>query len=284
MVLGFAIRQVSPFSRPGLVEIAASAGRMLLCGCAFPRWMKYRRDGALGRRTAKYLRDFVLPQQYFLRLRSLLLLYPRSSFWLSGPEKNVLSYLTVYPQLPRLTRPACSRLVVEPIRQQRGNAMRLQIAALSIALLLPLQLFARSKTDVIVMNNGDHLTCEIKGLDQGTLSVSFDYIKGTTSVDWSKVHHLESKQLFIVKAEDGSVYVGMIRAIDSAAGRPMQIIPSDAPEEMVEVKHAYVIDLTQTSANFWQRFNGSLNSGINYAKGNNSTQYNLSANVDYPRE
>jgi hypothetical protein len=162
--------------------------------------------------------------------------------------------------------------------------MKIQIAVLSIALLFTLPLSARSKTDVIVMNNGDRMTCEIKGLDQGALSVSFDYIKGTTSVDWSKVHHLESNQLFIVKAEDGSVYVGMIKAVDSAAGRPIQIVPAAAPEEMVEVKHSEVIDLTQTSANFWQRFNGSLNSGINYAKGNNATQYNFSANVDYPRE
>jgi hypothetical protein len=57
---------------------------------------------------------------------------------------------------------------------------------------------AREKTDIIVMNNGGRLTGEIKGLDSGTLSVSFDYILGTASLDWSKVDHLESKQLFLV--------------------------------------------------------------------------------------
>jgi hypothetical protein len=49
------------------------------------------------------------------------------------------------------------------------------------------------------------LTCEIKGLDAGVLYVSFDYIDGTTSVDWSKVARLESQQLFIVKTENGSL-------------------------------------------------------------------------------
>jgi hypothetical protein len=42
------------------------------------------------------------------------------------------------------------------------------------------------------MKNGDCMTCEVKGLDSGVLYVSFDYIHGTTSVQWSKVAHLES--------------------------------------------------------------------------------------------
>jgi hypothetical protein len=37
-------------------------------------------------------------------------------------------------------------------------------------------LFARDKTDRLIMKNGDSLTCEIKGLDGGVLYVSFDYI------------------------------------------------------------------------------------------------------------
>lgn len=36
------------------------------------------------------------------------------------------------------------------------------------------------------------------------LYVSFDYIDGTSSVDWSKVASVESTRLFVVKMEDGS--------------------------------------------------------------------------------
>ena len=62
-------------------------------------------------------------------------------------------------------------------------------------LLLAAPLFGRDKTDVLVMKNGDRMTCEVKGLNGGVLYVSFDYIDGTTSVQWSKVAHLESNQL-----------------------------------------------------------------------------------------
>jgi hypothetical protein len=37
--------------------------------------------------------------------------------------------------------------------------------------------------DVVLLKNGDHMTCEIKGLGKGTLFVSLDYFDGTISVE-----------------------------------------------------------------------------------------------------
>jgi hypothetical protein len=42
--------------------------------------------------------------------------------------------------------------------------------------------------------------------------------------------------------------------------------------------------MSETSDRFWQRFNGDVNFGIIYAKGNQSTQYSLSSLADYPRK
>ena len=95
--------------------------------------------------------------------------------------------------------------------------------ALLIGIVFTTPLFAREKTDVLVMKNGDRMTCQIKGLDAGVLYVSFDYIDGTTSVEWSKVARLESNQLFIVKTEDGSVYTGKLHTAESPAGQPVKI-------------------------------------------------------------
>jgi hypothetical protein len=162
--------------------------------------------------------------------------------------------------------------------------MNVRNAILYSTLLFALPLLAREKSDVIVMNNGDHFTGEIKGLDSGVLYVSFDYIEGTSSVQWSKVHHLESKQLFVVKTEDGSVYSGTLQTAEGAPGRPMQIRISEGPERAETVEQTQVVDVDQTSDRFWQRFNGQVNSGIMYSKGNQSTQYNLSSSVEYPRE
>ena len=91
---------------------------------------------------------------------------------------------------------------------------------LSWAILLVGPVFARESTDVIVMKNGDRLTGEIKGLNAGVLYVSMEYILGTSSVQWSEVARLESKQLFLVKTEDGSVYTGTLSTANTAGSRP----------------------------------------------------------------
>ena len=73
------------------------------------------------------------------------------------------------------------------------------------------------------MKNGDHLTGEIKGLNAGVLYMSMSYILGTSSVEWSNVARLESKQLFLVKTEDGSVYTGPFNTTEAPSGRPLEI-------------------------------------------------------------
>jgi hypothetical protein len=89
-------------------------------------------------------------------------------------------------------------------------AMNIRVIVFCSILLFSVPLLAREKSDVIVMHNGDRFTGEIKGLDSGVLYVSFDYIDGTSSIQWSKVRNLESKQLFVVKTEDGSVISGTL--------------------------------------------------------------------------
>ena len=162
--------------------------------------------------------------------------------------------------------------------------MNVRAIILCSALLLAAPIFARDKTDLLVMKNGDHLTGEIKGLDAGVLYVSMDYILGTSSLQWSKVDHIESTQLFLVKTQDGSVYTGTLSTAESSGGRPVQIEVVVKPEEKATLERTQIIQMDETSENFWQRFNGSVNSGIVYSKGNQSTQYNLSSDVEYPRE
>ena len=88
-----------------------------------------------------------------------------------------------------------------------------RVLLVCVLLLCSGTMYARTKSDVLVMTNGDHLTCEIKGLGAGVLYASFDYILSTQSVEWSKVDHIESKQLFIVRTENGSVYTGTLATV-----------------------------------------------------------------------
>ena len=135
-------------------------------------------------------------------------------------------------------------------------------------LTLAVPVFARDKTDVVVMKNGDHLTGEVKGLDAGVLYVNMDYILGTSSVQWSKIDHIESKQLFLVKTENGSVYTGTLSTAETGSGRPVKIEVAETPEHKVTIDRVQIVQMAETSEKFWQRFNGTINSGITYSKGN----------------
>jgi hypothetical protein len=166
----------------------------------------------------------------------------------------------------------------------RRKAMNNRTFILITLLLLAAPLFGRDKTDLLVMKNGDRMTCQIKGLNGGVLYVSFDYIDGTTSVQWSKVAHLESNQLFIVKTEGGAVYTGKLSTPETPAGQPVKIEVVETPEHEVELERTQIVKMAETSDRFWQRFNGEISSGIIYSKGNQSAQYNVGSDAAYIRE
>src|SRR5271169_4509947 len=108
-------------------------------------------------------------------------------------------------------------------------------------LLVASPLFAREKSDVLVMRNGDRLTCEIKSLSSDTLSVTLDYAAGTVSINWGKVDHIESKQLFLVKTEDGLVYSGSLSTPSTSGARPTKIEVLEPSARKTELEKTQVI-------------------------------------------
>lgn len=161
--------------------------------------------------------------------------------------------------------------------------MNTRLFFLNLVLLFTISVYARDKTDIIVMTNGDRMTCEVKGLSAGVLYVSFDYIDGTASVDWSKIGRLESKQLFVVKTADGAVYTGTLRTPGRAADRLVKI-QVVGPARVDVIDSSQIVKMIATSDRFWQRFNGEVGFGVIYSKGNQSTQYSLASQAAYVRE
>ena len=161
--------------------------------------------------------------------------------------------------------------------------MKIQRIAFSLVI-VSLPLFARDSTDIVVMKNGDRLTGEIKGLDAGVLYVSMSYILGTSSIDWSQIARLESKQLFIVKTAGGSVYQGTLETAQAEGGGPVKIGVVETPGKLTEIRREQIVQISETSDKFWQRFNGGVNFGVTYSKGNETVQYTLGSEAVYLRQ
>jgi putative salt-induced outer membrane protein YdiY len=150
--------------------------------------------------------------------------------------------------------------------------------------LCSMPLLAKENTDVIVMKNGDRFTGEIKRLGAGVLSVSLNYVDGTIAVQWSQVARLESNRLFLIQTESGVVYTGKVSSFGASNDPPIRIEIAAAPSEEVVVARPKIIKLDQTSVGFWHGFDGAVNTGVLYSKGNESVQYNLGSQVAYNRE
>jgi hypothetical protein len=131
------------------------------------------------------------------------------------------------------------------------------------------------------MKNGDKITCEVKSLSSNTLYIGVDYILNTISVDWTKVDHINSKQLFLVRTQGGIVYTGALSTPATPDRRPLELEVWESPEKKVTLKRSEIINVAETSRSFWRRWDGELGSGFTYTKGNETSQYNLTSGLGY---
>src|SRR6516164_4485990 len=69
--------------------------------------------------------------------------------------------------------------------------------------------YARDKTDVVELRNGDHLSGDILSLKFGILTLKTDNMS-TLSIEWPAVRSITSKYGFAIERRDGTKYDGVI--------------------------------------------------------------------------
>lgn len=96
------------------------------------------------------------------------------------------------------------------IRLGPSRSARL-LTVLLCLLIVSSSALARTKTDIVVMKNGDRITCEIRRLEHGQLVIKPPYSNATLAIDWDEVAVIESEQLFQVILTDGERLNGTIQ-------------------------------------------------------------------------
>src|SRR5208282_4549691 len=90
------------------------------------------------------------------------------------------------------------------------------LAALFACLCSPAQ---AKRKDVVIMNNGDHFTGEVKGLQNGLLYVETDYVSGKIGLDWNQVQSVESTASYRIILNNGRRLEGNIEKNPGPAGQ-----------------------------------------------------------------
>jgi hypothetical protein len=157
--------------------------------------------------------------------------------------------------------------------------MRIRAAflAAAVCLLCAAAPALAQKTDVIVLFNGDRVTCEIRSYDAGRLSVKTD-IASDINVKWNKIVSITSDKGFEIETTDGSVHHGTLAPSDPP-GR-LRIVSQAGTED---IDFMSVVRISPIYESFWRRWQGSLNVGFNYTQANDYFQFTLNGDATFRR-
>jgi hypothetical protein len=142
-------------------------------------------------------------------------------------------------------------------------------AALTVVLSLVIgcagQAHAAPKTDIVTLANGDRITGEIKGLEQGRLKYSTD-AAGTIYLEWDKIARLETTQYIQVELDNGLRYFGQAPAAD---GDRQLTIVTDKGAKPWNLAMSSVIRIDPIErGELWRRLDGYVTAGYDYTKSN----------------
>jgi len=151
----------------------------------------------------------------------------------------------------------------------------LAAALLAMVLLLPQSAAGAAKTDVLVMSNGDYVTCEIKVLEYGMLTVKTDDM-GTLQIKWQHIARLTSQNLFLVKTNSGFLHYG--RFEDSGGDRLLKVV---GPMRTADLHMSDLATIERIKKDFWDKFDLAAGLGYQYTKSTSITVLRADASIDY---
>jgi hypothetical protein len=140
---------------------------------------------------------------------------------------------------------------------------------------------AAPKTDILVMDNGDRLTGEIKELSRGKLRLNTDSLD-TIYVQWNKVVGLQSRQRLEVELAESVRYFGSAEP----GAEPGHLLIKDTSEstpidvKLIDVVAIYPIDQGRRLA----MFDGYITAGYSYAKANDLQEFAFTGGISTTQE
>jgi hypothetical protein len=142
------------------------------------------------------------------------------------------------------------------------------LPALRFFVLFPGFAFA-AHTDVIVFDNGDRLTGEVKSLQRGKLNFKTE-ATGTISIEWENVAFLSSNQNLQVETSAGDIYLGALQQSDDA--RELIVLTDSGA---VALQGDLVVSMNPVDEKNWRDWDVDVSAGYNFTSANNVTHGNI---------
>lgn len=144
---------------------------------------------------------------------------------------------------------------------------------------LPARAGAAGK-DVIVMTNGDRLTGEVKGLQNGVLYVKTVYLADKIGVDWAQVQAVESSADYQITLVNGIHMTGKITREPNNESSPREFLIMTISGN-TRVPASNVAGISTQKETFWRQLSGSMEAGYSFTSGNSQTTITTDASANY---
>ena len=148
----------------------------------------------------------------------------------------------------------------------------------------PFNLKVKHKNDIIVMENGDRNTGEIKKMEFGILYLKSDRVADTMKLDWERVVSVESIARYEFETASKDIYIGIpAKPSEGAVPGELKIILDGGAE--VQLKVSDIISVYEMGRSWVSRLNISLDAGISFTSANKRAQssFNFSASFRRPK-
>jgi hypothetical protein len=136
------------------------------------------------------------------------------------------------------------------------------------------------RKDVVVMNNGDHFTGEVKRLQNALLFVETEYVSGNIGLDWNQVQSVQTTATYRIVLNNGQRLDGKIEKDSSNAGKSEDFLIREATEE-VQVPSASIASIDTKKPTFWRQLQGAIDFGYSFASGSGQSTLNANTSAGY---
>ncbi len=143
-------------------------------------------------------------------------------------------------------------------------------------LLLTGTIYAFSKPDSLIFNNGNYIVGEVKSMNRNIVKIKTDYSGEDFKIEWDGIKEIYTKTFFLITLTNGSRYNGHINTSE-----PGKITVNTDDGKKVEFDHMEIVLLDDIDQGFWSQVYASIDFGLDVTKANNFRQFSMRSNVGY---
>jgi hypothetical protein len=152
------------------------------------------------------------------------------------------------------------------------------LESLILALILLPASAQAAKTDVVVLNNGDRITGEIKALERGRLRYSTDAM-GTIYIEWDDIDTVSSGLFFRAELADGQRFYGSLSDAGGAGTLGVSGDRGTGPMPLMDI-----VRIIPVKDDWKGRLDLEVGAGYSYAKASDVSTASVYLNSEYVGE